>query len=398
MQDTCAPLRTPRQSEGAVSAVAEPKPHVCFLAPSTWPTLANDGKLGVVGGAELQQSVIARELARRGYRVSMVSIDYGQAEGTEAHGVRIYNMHKPDEGIPVVRFFHPRLTSLWQALKRVDADVYYQRTAAIYTGALAAFSKYHGKRCVYGGACDVDFIPGKEEIRYTRDKKIYQYGLRRVDRVFVQNENQSRFLRENYGREGILIPNCYEAPAGAKADRQGYILWVATVRQSKRAHLLLELARKLPQHKFVVIGGPEPSVEGEERYRAIREEALKIPNMEFKGYVPLEETEGYFNGARVFLNTSAYEGFPNTFLQAWARGIPAVGMCDVGAPNTGGTPIYDIAREVDGAAAALDRLMSDDLHWQKNSERVLAHHRATHSIAAVVDQYEREFKSLARKP
>ncbi|HET6264384.1 MAG TPA: glycosyltransferase family 4 protein [Usitatibacter sp.] len=373
------------------------RPHVCFLAPTTWPTFAGDGRLGVVGGAELQQTLLAKTLAMRGYRVSMISIDYGQQDGTEAHGVRICNMHKPDEGIPVVRFVYPRLTSLWKALKRVDADVYYQRTAAVYTGYLAAFSKFYGKRCIYAGASDVDFIPRRQDITHLRDKLLFEYGLRRVDRVIVQHEHQARLLRENYGREGILIPNCYDAPAGARADRQGYVLWVATMRDSKRPEMMLEIARRLPQLRLVMVGGPDVGKRGEEKARALREAAAKLPNVDFRGYVPLEETERLFNGARVFLNTSAYEGFPNTFLQAWARGMPTVGTVDVGLRRPDGLLAYDYVVDAEDAASRVHRLMTDDVAWQHASQRVATHHRETHAVQAVVDQYEREIIDLAAR-
>ena len=398
MRNTSVLPQEPRPPErDAPGADAGAKPHICFLAPTTWPILTRDPSVGLAGGAELQQTLIATTLAKRGYRVSMVSIDWGQEDGAEAHGVRVYNLHKPDEGIPVLRFFHPRMTSVFRALKRVNADVYFQRTAAIYTGYLAAFSKVAGKRCIYSGASDVDFQPGKQDIAFRRDRLLFEYGLRRVDRVVVQNENQLKLLRENYGREGLLIPNCYEAPPGARADRQGYILWVAMMRHFKRPHLALEIARRLPQHKFVIIGGPDGSKKGDEIFREVSEGFRQLPNVEFKGMVPMAETERYFDGARVFLNTSSYEGFPNTFLQAWARGLPCVGMCDVGSHGPTG-PVYDLAPTVDGAVAAVDRLMADDLQWHQHSQRVLAHHRDTHSVEAVVDQYEREFVSLARKP
>ena len=382
------PLEVPPTEEQPVR-----RPHVCFLAPTTWPTFAGKD-IPVVGGAELQQTIVAKELARRGYRVSMISIDYGQEDGTEIDGVRIYNMHKPFEGIPVLRFFHPRLTSLWKALKRVDADVYYQRTAAAYTGFLAAFCKANGKRSIYAGASDVDFMPKRQDISFARDIMLFEYGLRRVDSVIVQNPNQMQLLRDNYHRDGILVPNCYSAPAGARADRQGYVLWVATVRPSKRPALLLEIAKKLPQHRFVVVGGNDIGAGGEAYGREFREAAAQVPNLEYKGFLPFAEADRYFSGARVVLNTSAYEGFPNTFLQAWARGVPTVAFVDVGSRRDG-EPVYDIASDVEDAAARVNRLMTDDVAWQHASQRVAAHHREHHSVEAVVGQYEREINHLA---
>ncbi|MDQ3025360.1 MAG: glycosyltransferase family 4 protein [Pseudomonadota bacterium] len=383
--------------QGGPAPESARRPHICFLAPTTWPTFAGSKTIEVVGGAELQQTIIAKTLASRGYKVSMISIDYGQQDGTVVDGVTIHNMHKPDEGIPVVRFFHPRLTSLWGALKRVDADVYYQRTAAAYTGFLAAFCKANGKRSVYAGASDVDFIPKRQDIAFARDIMLFEYGLRRVDRVFVQNPNQLELLRKNYGREGLLIPNVFPTTADARADRRGCILWVSTVREQKRPELALEIARRMPQYRFVMVGGRDSGRRGEEYSRAMREAAAKLPNVEFKGFLPFAEADREFGRARVFLNTSKYEGFPNTFLQAWSRGVPAVGFTDVGASRDG-QPVYDIVSDVDQAVARLERLMSDDLAWQQASQKVLAHHRETHSIEAVVGQYEREFTHLARKP
>ena len=225
---------------------------------------------------------------------------------------------------------------------------------------------------------------------------LFEYGLRRVDRVIVQNDNQLRLLRENYGREGLLVPNCYSAPAGAKADRQGVILWVATVREQKRPEIAIEIARRMPQYKFVMIGGHDAGRRGEEFARMEREAAAQLPNLEYKGFLPFAEADRQFDGARVFLNTSRYEGFPNTFLQAWSRGVPCVGFTDVGS-HKDGQPVYDLVGSVDEACARLERLMSDDLAWQQTSQKVLAHHRDNHSIEAVVGQYEREFVHLARK-
>lgn len=369
------------------------KPSICFVAPTTWPVLSASNDIKVVGGAEVQQTMIAPALAKRGYRVSMICYDYGQPDGIEHNGVTIHNMHKPDEGIPVVRYLHPRLTSLWRALGRADADIYYQRTAAAYTGFVSAFCRKNGRKAIYAGASDVDFIPGKQEIRYARDRLIFEHGLRRVDKVITQNPQQHQELRTHYGREGTLIPSCYAPPPGATNDRAGYVLWVASLRPSKRAELALEIARRLPEHRFVMIGGPDPDRRSQEYFRALQEAAKKIPNLELKGFLPLAETERCFNRARVFLNTSEYEGFPNTFLQAWSRAIPSVGFIDTGSRYQG-DPVYDSVDEVSQATWKLDRLMRDDAHWQQMAQRCQSFFRGTHSVDAIIDRYEREILAL----
>lgn len=373
-----------------------PKPRVCFLAATTWPTIAGSRDIPVIGGAELQQSVIAPELARRGFDVSMVSMDFGQEEGSVVKGVRMLKMHTPDEGLPVVRFLHPRLTSLWRALKRADADVYYQRTSAAHTGFLAAFCKAHGKRAIYGGASDMDFVPGKQEIAYKRDRMIFEYGLRNVDLVFAQNPFQVRAARENYGREAVLIPNCLEPPPGARGDPNGYVLWVATVRPAKRPDLLIELARRMPQHRFVMVGGADSGPGGKAYAQSAREAMASLPNATVHGFLPFAEADKLFDGARLVINTSTYEGFPNTFLQAWSRGVPTVGFIETGSRHRG-RPVYDYVTDIEQAHAAVKRLMEDDGAWAEASRLVEEHFRERHSVPSVAAMYESEIQRLAAR-
>ncbi|MEO7743014.1 MAG: glycosyltransferase family 4 protein [Usitatibacter sp.] len=369
---------------------------MCFVAPTTWPLFSGDRDIPVVGGAEVQQSLVAPALAARGFRVSMITLDYGQPDRTEMKGVVIHKLYKPDAGIPVVRFLYPRLTTLWRVLGEVDADIYYQRSAAALTGFLAAFCRRHRKRAIYSGASDVDFLPTHPDIRYARDRCIFQYGLRTVDRIFAQNATQQAWARANFDRGAVLVPNCYEAPAGAAADRNGYVLWVATVREQKRPELFVEMARRLPRQRFVIVGGTDPDRIGQEYAGRFREGLKTLPNVEYRGFMPFAQADRVFDGARVLVNTSSYEGFPNTFLQAWARGVPTVAFVDTGSRDQQG-PVYDIAADIDAATRSVERLMGDDAAWEKASARVRAHFARHHSLASIVDVYERELLALARE-
>ena len=394
MQAIFEPTSLPSPADGVAGEALAAQPHVCFVAPATWPVLAGDAAIPVVGGAEVQQKFLATGLARRGYRVSMICLDYGQPDATQVDGVRVYKMHKPDEGIPVLRFLHPRLTSLWRALKRVDADIYYQRTATPLTGFVAAFCALHGRRSIYAGASNDDF-GCEEDIQYARDRLIFRYGLRKVDRIIVQNPVQRGLALANHGRESALIANCYAPPANARADHAGYILWVGSMRRQKRPEIFLHLARRLPQYRFVMIGGGDRGHRGEGYAQHIRATAQALPNVQFKGFLPYPDADRHFDGARLLVSTSFNEGFPNTFLQAWARGVPSVGFFDPGVRRNG-RPVSPIVAGIAQASLEVERLMSDDAAWRDASQCVLDHFRECHSVDSVLDLYEREFEQLMR--
>jgi glycosyltransferase involved in cell wall biosynthesis len=355
--------------------------------------IARSKEIQVVGGAEVQQGFIARALVGRGYRVSMISLDYGQEEPSEVDGIRMYKAQRPDEGLPVVRFVHPRMTKMWRAMKRVNADIYYQRTSSVTTALTAVFCRHYGKRSIYAGASDMDFVPGQEEIQLARDKWIFRFGLKRVDEVVVQHPGQQRTFRRNYGREATLIPSTYVPPQGAHHDRAGHILWVARMGESKRPELAVEIARRLAGHRVVMVGGPESGRAGEALHRAVREAAKTVPNLTLTGFVPYAEVDRYFDGARVLLNTSSFEGFPNTFLQAWARGIPTVSLLDTGSLEDG-VPVSAIGQGVEDGAALAGRLMTDDVAWQAASQRALRHFRRVHSVEAMLVRYEHLLATL----
>ena len=63
-------------------------------------------------------------------------------------------------------------------------------------------------------------------------------------------------------------------------------------------------------------------------FEKVRDDAKTIDNIRFVGAVPYSEVNSYFSRAKLFLNTSDSEGFPNSFLQAWVRGVPVVSFFD----------------------------------------------------------------------
>src|ERR1700761_6053843 len=149
-------------------------PTICFVGLANLPVLAPEYGRHGVGGAELQQTILAKALAARGYPVSMVVADYGQMDGAVWDGVKTYKAYRPNAGLPVVRFIHPRWTLLWAALKRARADIYYVSCAGALVGQVALFARLHGAKVIFRIASNSDCDPATLLIRHWRDKRLYR--------------------------------------------------------------------------------------------------------------------------------------------------------------------------------------------------------------------------------
>lgn len=376
------------------------KPHICFVAPDTWPVLANDRRVESAGGAQVQQSLLAKRLVQRGFRVSMICMDYGQPDQVIVDGVTVFKCHAPLQGLPVIRFFHPRLTGLWAALRRVDADIYYQRSAAAQTGVIGLFAKNYGRRFVYAAACDLDVARDQTWKLFQRragwrDQQLFQLGLKLAGDVVVQHAGQMQTYQRWHRRVPTLIPSCFENTFGNSRtsnsrNSNGTVLWVSALRKAKRPELFLEMARRLPDLHFRMVGGAATEAGGEALFARIKQEAASIPNLEFTGFVPFSEIHTHFKAARVFVNTSDYEGFPNTFLQSWSLGIPTVSFCDTGS-TVNGQRVVSVVTDLDEMTRTTERLMRDDAYWDEVSGRVRECYGKCHTPEAAMTAYERLF-------
>ena len=385
-----AAVLSPGVAAGRSARALPAKRHICFVAPYAWPVLARDASLAIVGGAEVQQCILMRLLARQGWRVSLISLDFGQSDEAEVDGVRVFKTFKPDAGVPVLRFVHPRLTAVWQALRKVGADIYYLRSTSMITSVSDAFCRRTGRRSIYAAASDDDFVPDSRQIRYARDRWLYRRGLSRVDRIVVQNQTQLDACRSFFKRDPVLIPSCYELPADAQPRNGNNVLWVGRMDEGKRPELAVEVARRLPHRRFVIIGGAPPGDAARTAlFEKVRSEAAKLHNVEMTGFMPLDQVERRFDTARVLINTSSYEGMPNTFLQAWARGVPVVATVDVGAG------IYPVCQDADALADAVEALFQEE-NWDAASRAARGYFQQSHSTTAVIARYGQLLEELLR--
>ena len=370
-------------------------PHVCFIAVHIYPVLAGHRGIAFVGGAEVQQSVQMRALLRAGCRISVLTKDHGQPDVVDCDGITVYKI--PDSGQrgwPGLRFFHPRMSDLVRLLWRISPDIVFMQTAGEQVASAAVYARTSGRPFVFAGASDKDFVMGPLPGMPAQHTAMYRWGLRAAEAVVVQNVAQLELLKRHFRRNGHLIQNGYEEPQAQPGDFDGNVLWAATVKPLKRPDLVLALARRLRHLRFLMVGGPGVDRGAQAYFDGIAHQARGLSNLTMTGHVPFRDVGLAFDEASVCLNTSDYEGLPNTFMQAWLRGIPTLSFVrPESAPGVSGTLACD---DVDHMALRLDRLTRDRSAWSAASQACRRHFEDHHTMDVAVARYLEVFDQVLR--
>jgi glycosyltransferase involved in cell wall biosynthesis len=117
----------------------------------------------------------------------------------------------------------------------------------------------------------------------------------------------------------------------------------------------------------------------------------------FHGRASYWETNEIYGRAKLLVNTSDVEGFPNSYLQAWIRGVPVVTLID---------PDGVIEREGLGAAAkspaairdAVRSLLADPAARNAASDRCRAYMAREHGDDRILADYLETFDEVMHSP
>lgn len=297
---------------------------VCFHVPQLYPHAA--GRDDFIGGIEVLDWALARGLAKRGFDVSIATCDYGQAASERREEVTLLRTFSTAAGVPGIRFVYPRLWKTLRVLRKVKADVYLASGGGLSAGWAYEAARSCGSRFVFLAASDKDVVGTLPGLIKRRERWWYLRALRGANAHVAQTELQRRLFFENFEIDAEVIAGPVDLPsAPVDADANEVILWLSTYKPSKRPEWFIELARRLPQFKFVMIGFA-PSAEANGSWQAAQRAAADLSNLKVHGFV--EEIGDFLRSAALLVHTSPLEGFPNIFLEAWSHGVPTVTAVD----------------------------------------------------------------------
>lgn len=222
---------------------------------------------------------------------------------------------------------------LLKSLREINPDVIYQMVGCAYTGIAAFYSKRSGCRFVWRVTSDKSVVREKTNFRsllphHFVEQKLLEYGIRNADDIVIQTRQQRDLLQKSYNRvPTALVRNCHPSPKSAEI-RKGRIkvVWIANLKKLKQPELFVRLANDLCEFEdvqFVMVGG---QADNEDWCNEIVQEIGKQKNLSYVGAKSQEYVNSLMDESHILVNTSLYEGFSNTFIQAWMRKMAVVSL------------------------------------------------------------------------
>jgi glycosyltransferase involved in cell wall biosynthesis len=333
-----------------------------------------------VGGSERQQWLLARALANSGWTVSVgVRHHLELGERRTIEGVEFIGIKQRHYLLDCYRF-----------LSSTRPDWLYRREATHLLGPLVLIAHLVGVQTIFAAAFDTDVQPRGALAARQRWWPLYAWGLHKAERLFVQHGGQLNDLPSRWKPKALLVRSIADVHEKFTPhfNRQPYVAWVGMLRQPKRPDLLIDIAKRLPQVKFLVCGGATTHRSPSGYSHNVIDQLRQLSNIEFSGQVAPKEAERVIAEASVLLCTSDREGFPNTFLQAWSHGTPVVTLQVDPDSLIQQRGLGIVAGTIDAAVEQLRMLLSSPDQRQVIAVRAHDYVARHHSEEVVVNAFD----------
>jgi glycosyltransferase involved in cell wall biosynthesis len=334
------------------------------------------------GGAELQMSLLARGLSAEGLATGIIV--WPVTRRRESGGPEPDLIQRPAYAGAGARAKVQETRYLWRAMREADARAYLFRGGGPQLAVGLAFCRLHRRRLIFSAASDLDFDFDRPD-RTRANLIAYRTALRGADLTVVQRSEQGDLAREAGLAPTELIPSFAEPAEPSSSDPEAF-LWIGRLVDYKRPLDYVRLAEALPEAKFRMVWFATNETRPE-LISELRAAADRLPNLELTGQVPREQLLDLIARSYAVISTSRAEGMPNTFLEAWSRGVPVISLDfdpDGRIAERGVGLVAHSAGELREAAA---RVSKDATLRTEMGRRAREHVAAVHSPAAVSEKW-----------
>jgi glycosyltransferase involved in cell wall biosynthesis len=294
---------------------------LCILVPAHWEAL--------MGGSQYQAKVLIDYLLKN-YDVDIAYLTTRANPRFEPEGYRIVPFSDRRGLRRYGSFFD--VMRLYRALVRERPDIILQFVGSAHTGIAALYARKHGCKMIWRVTSDRSVEPEKAPwplVHRHLERRLLNFGIRNATLILAQTEYQRARLVEAFPRAPVqVLPNFH--PAAPDCGRNGalvkQVVWIANLKPLKNPGAFVRLARRFAARTdvhFVMIGDAmDDGLWTKEQLAAI----AATPNLEYRGVLSQTDVNAMLEHTDLLVNTSEYEGFSNTFIQAWMRRVPVISL------------------------------------------------------------------------
>lgn len=346
---------------------------IMLIFPKDSEAVFNSGSNRTFGGATVQMYLLAQELGRNSsFKVSSLICDYNEINFADFEQFNLVKSFKENDN------FFVKVSKVHRVISKVKPDVIIQHGLTNESCLMALYCRLRGIKFVFMFASDLEVNKRFQ----SSGKKCHLFPLIIYNShlLVVQNKFQHDSLLMNYSSfksKFRLIYNGFPLKK-KKKNQKTIILWVARSDKLKNPEFFIKIATMHPDRKFVMIC---PNSGDNDYYDEIIKLASSVYNVEFVNFVPFNEIDKYFEKSILFINTSDYEGCPQTFIQAVMNSVPIfslnVNPDDFITNNNCGLvfngDLYEMSREV-------GRIIGDSDKWNYFSDNAYKYYFENHNI------------------
>jgi glycosyltransferase involved in cell wall biosynthesis len=284
-----------------------------------------------MGGSEYQiKCLLESNLPQDFFDISILC--KRTAIGYKPNGYNIVQIAKPN-ALQYYAHFVDALY-LWNNLKHISPNVIYQNIGTSYAGVASYYARKSGCKMVLHIASDNNIVPYSANITLKSlipyiEKKAFDYAIYNSAKLITQTKNQKQTIEKYYRRSAdAVIYNFQPYPQEEiKKHLPVKVVWIANFKRLKQPEIFIRLAKtiskKIDDIEFIMVGRPCP----DEKWQfSLEKDISETANLKYMGEKKNREINELLAKSHILVNTSRYEGFSNTFIQAWMRGLPVVSL------------------------------------------------------------------------
>jgi len=355
----------------------------CFILPSYF----KEDK----GGAELQCYYLAQELISRDWEVHYIRehCDNNYKKDYMDDGIRIHGIRKIRDEL---RWMN--INQLAPIMNTIDADCWYCRATISYLyPVLKNARKIEGSKVIWSCCHDKELKTIRQKkiilkLLYKFNEALFKNALQKIDTIVLQTNHQKNLLRVKYKLSGTIIYNAHPRPKSYNSnEKQNTIVWIGRLQPWKHPEIFVQIAEQLETkpYKFVAIGKP---LKNNDLKNLLIDAQKKLSNFEYKGELENSHVCQIISEAKLLICTSDHEGFSNTFIEAWARGVPVISLRVDPDNLLQEKKIGLLSNSIEQLCIDIDLLLQNPEMWSKFSMNCI-HFFETHlTINKAVDKLE----------